>query len=439
MKIAARFASALLALLLVAVLANPIAAAPVAQDAGTISDLVAENADFATLLAALQAAGLDTVLAGEGPFTVFAPTDEAFAGLDAGTLDALLADPEGALTSVLGYHVVEGQILAEDITDGMEATTVEGTPLVFTVNDGVVSVNGDEIATADVLTDNGVVHIINSVLVPASIAAATDEEAAPEEETTAEEEVAADAEEEATAVVEEEAAAEEEVATAEGEAAAAVEEEATAVVEEEATAEGEAAAAVEEEATAVVEEEATAEAEVAAVVEEEATPVPAAAATPESGEGGWPWWVWTLLALALFGLLWWLISRMKKPDPAPAPAKTPAKQVAPAPTKKAAAATTATVAAATPPPAPAAKPDDLTKIEGVGAKTAGVLNAAGIHTFTELANSSQTDLKRILADAGMTGAYGDPTTWPEQAALAAAGKWSELDALQAKLTRGRDI
>ena len=85
------------------------------------------------------------------------------------------------------------------------------------------------------------------------------------------------------------------------------------------------------------------------------------------------------------------------------------------------------------------KPDDLTKIEGVGAKTAGVLNAAGIHTFTELANSSQTDLKRILADAGMTGAYGDPTTWPEQAALAAAGKWSELDALQAKLTRGRDI
>ena len=432
MKIAARFASALLALLLVAVLANPIAAAPVAQDAGTISDLVAENADFATLLAALQAAGLDTVLAGEGPFTVFAPTDEAFAGLDAGTLDALLADPEGALTSVLGYHVVEGQILAEDITDGMEATTVEGTPLVFTVADGVVSVNGDEIATADVQTDNGVVHIINSVLVPASIAAAApeeeaaaEEEAAPEEEAAAEEEAAPEEE----AATEEEAAPEEEAATEEE---AAVEEEATAVVEEEAAAVEEAAAAVEEEATAVVEE-------VAAVVEEEATPVPAAAATPESGEGGWPWWVWTLLALVLFGLLWWLISRMRKPDPAPAPTKAAAKPAAPASKPKAAAATTAAVAAATPPPAPAAKPDDLTKIEGVGAKTAGVLNAAGIHTFTELANSSQTDLKRILADAGMTGAYGDPTTWPEQAALAAAGKWSELDALQAKLTRGRDI
>ena len=101
-----------------------------------IVDTAVEAGSFTTLVAAVQAAGLEETLRGEGPFTVFAPTDEAFAALPAGTVDALLADPTGDLTAILTYHVVDGEVMAADVAamDGQEVTTVNGAT--FTVNVG---------------------------------------------------------------------------------------------------------------------------------------------------------------------------------------------------------------------------------------------------------------------------------------------------------------
>ena len=121
---------------------------------------------FTTLTAALEAAGLVDTLKGEGPFTVFAPTDEAFAALPAGTVDTLLADPKGDLTQILTYHVVPGKVMSTDITDGMTATTVQGADLTFTIKDGNVYVNDAMVVTADIETSNGVIHVIDGVLTP---------------------------------------------------------------------------------------------------------------------------------------------------------------------------------------------------------------------------------------------------------------------------------
>ena len=134
---------------------------------GTIVDVATEAGDFTTLLAAVQAAGLVDTLNGPGPLTVFAPTDEAFAAAlsDLGlTADELLADTD-TLTSILTYHVVEGAVLSTDLTDGMMAPTVNGAELTVSLADGVM-INDANVVTADIEASNGVIHVIDKVLLP---------------------------------------------------------------------------------------------------------------------------------------------------------------------------------------------------------------------------------------------------------------------------------
>ncbi len=119
---------------------------------------------FQTLVTAIKAAGLVEVLRAEGPFTVFAPTDDAFAKLPAGTLEALLEDTE-QLTAVLTYHVVPGKVLAKDVMGLSSATTVQGSDLRIDTSDGVKVDNASVIST-DVMASNGVIHVIDTVLIP---------------------------------------------------------------------------------------------------------------------------------------------------------------------------------------------------------------------------------------------------------------------------------
>jgi transforming growth factor-beta-induced protein len=145
------------------------APAPAASAAvtATIPEVAAAAGSFKTLLAAVEAAGLAGELSGAGPFTVFAPTDEAFAKLPAGTVDTLLQDPKGQLTQILLYHVVSGKVLAADVKDGMEAETLQGSPLKFTVGaDGSVKIGDGSVVGADVEASNGVIHVIDTVLLP---------------------------------------------------------------------------------------------------------------------------------------------------------------------------------------------------------------------------------------------------------------------------------
>ena len=129
-----------------------------------IVDTAASAGSFTTLVAAVQAAGLVDTLKGEGPFTVFAPTDEAFAALPEGTVEALLADPE-ALAAILTYHVVAGKVMSTDLSDGMMAATVNGTDITIGTMGGV-SVNGANVVTADIEASNGVIHVIDAVILP---------------------------------------------------------------------------------------------------------------------------------------------------------------------------------------------------------------------------------------------------------------------------------
>jgi uncharacterized surface protein with fasciclin (FAS1) repeats len=142
------------------------AASPTEAVADDIVDTAVSAGNFTTLVAALKAAELVETLKGVGPFTVFAPTDEAFATLPEGTVDTLLEDPKGELTQILTYHVVPGKIMSTDITDGMTATTVQGEDLTFTIKDGSVYVNDAMVVTADIDTLNGVIHVIDGVLIP---------------------------------------------------------------------------------------------------------------------------------------------------------------------------------------------------------------------------------------------------------------------------------
>ena len=119
---------------------------------------------FNTLVAAVTAAGLADTLSGEGPFTVFAPTDEAFAALPAGTVEGLLADIP-ALTKVLTYHVVAGKVLAADVVTLTSATTLEGSDVKIDASNGV-KINGANVVTADIICDNGVIHVVDAVLLP---------------------------------------------------------------------------------------------------------------------------------------------------------------------------------------------------------------------------------------------------------------------------------
>lgn len=132
-----------------------------------IVDTAVDAGSFTTLVQAVQAAGLEDTLRGEGPFTVFAPTDDAFAALPEGTLDALLADEE-ALTAVLTYHVVPGKVMAADVAGLDSAETVEGESVTFDTTDGV-KVNDANVIQADIEASNGVIHVIDKVLIPPSM------------------------------------------------------------------------------------------------------------------------------------------------------------------------------------------------------------------------------------------------------------------------------
>jgi uncharacterized surface protein with fasciclin (FAS1) repeats len=130
-----------------------------------IVDTAVSAGSFTTLVAAVTAAGLVDTLKGAGPFTVFAPTDEAFAKLPAGTVDALLKDiPK--LKKILTYHVVSGKVMAADVVKLKTAKTVEGSEVKIDAANGV-KINDATVTTADVATDNGVIHIVDTVLIPA--------------------------------------------------------------------------------------------------------------------------------------------------------------------------------------------------------------------------------------------------------------------------------
>jgi uncharacterized surface protein with fasciclin (FAS1) repeats len=143
-----------------------------AQEAAPAGDIVAVAVGagtFQTLVAAVQAAGLVETLQGAGPFTVFAPTDEAFAKLPAGTVEKLLADP-AALRKVLTYHVVPGKVMAADVLRAGSANpaTVQGQALTIRVEGGKVRVDGATVIAADVAASNGVIHVIDTVVLPAA-------------------------------------------------------------------------------------------------------------------------------------------------------------------------------------------------------------------------------------------------------------------------------
>ena len=133
-----------------------------------IVDTAIAAGDFSTLVAAVTAADLVDTLKGEGPFTVFAPTDAAFAALPEGTVDTLLKpENKDQLVSILPYHVVPGAVMSSDLTEGMTAATVQGANVTFTL-DGGAKVNSANITTADIAASNGVIHVIDKVLIPGS-------------------------------------------------------------------------------------------------------------------------------------------------------------------------------------------------------------------------------------------------------------------------------
>lgn len=150
--------------------AAPSSTSPAAAD---IVDTAVAAGDFETLTAAVTAAGLVETLKGAGPFTVFAPTDSAFAALPAGTVDTLLEEPEGDLAEILKYHVVAGEVLAADVVelDGQKVKTVQGAELTVEVSDGKVALvdaagGRVNVVTTDIEASNGVIHVIDGVLLP---------------------------------------------------------------------------------------------------------------------------------------------------------------------------------------------------------------------------------------------------------------------------------
>jgi uncharacterized surface protein with fasciclin (FAS1) repeats len=139
-----------------------------ATNAANNGDIVATAqaaGDFNTLLAAAQAAGLVETLESAGPFTVFAPTDEAFANLPEGTVDLLLANPD-KLREVLLYHVVPGRVMAADVVALSSAKTAEGSDITITLVDGGVMIDNANVTATDIETSNGVIHVIDTVILP---------------------------------------------------------------------------------------------------------------------------------------------------------------------------------------------------------------------------------------------------------------------------------
>ncbi len=155
--------------LVASILAGSAVVSPVSADAQMhekdIVTVAVEAGSFTTLAAALDAAGLVATLQGAGPFTVFAPTDAAFAKLPAGTVEALLADTE-ALKRVLLYHVVSGDVRSDQVVNLTSASTLSGAEAPIVIKDGAVYVGGAKVTTADVDASNGVIHIIDTVMLP---------------------------------------------------------------------------------------------------------------------------------------------------------------------------------------------------------------------------------------------------------------------------------
>ena len=146
--------------------ATAIAGTTFAANAQDIVDTAVGAGSFTTLVAAVEAAGLVETLKGEGPFTVFAPTDEAFAALPEGTVENLLMpENKDQLVAVLTYHVVPGKVMSGDLTNGMEAATVQGANVTI-MTEGGVKVNDANVVTADIEASNGVIHVIDAVILP---------------------------------------------------------------------------------------------------------------------------------------------------------------------------------------------------------------------------------------------------------------------------------
>ncbi|MDI6719729.1 MAG: fasciclin domain-containing protein [Methanomicrobiales archaeon] len=135
----------------------------------TIAEMVAEGERFETLAAALDAANLTEILDGQGPFTLFAPTDDAFEELPDGTVEALLADPEGDLRTVLLYHLVPGEYTAAEVANLTTLETVEGSNLTINVTGGQVTVDGAVAIVPDLQAENGIIHAIDAVMMPPSV------------------------------------------------------------------------------------------------------------------------------------------------------------------------------------------------------------------------------------------------------------------------------
>ena len=153
--------------MLVVAAALAVVVAPAAVRAGSHKDVVdtaVAAGSFKTLATALQAAGLVDTLKGAGPFTVFAPTDEAFAKIPRADLDALIAD-KAKLTKVLTYHVVAGKVMASDVVKLKDAKTIEGQMVKIDASNGVM-INKSKVVKADIQTSNGVIHVIDTVLMP---------------------------------------------------------------------------------------------------------------------------------------------------------------------------------------------------------------------------------------------------------------------------------
>lgn len=132
-----------------------------------IVEIAAGNPDFSTLVAALKAADLVGALSGDGPFTVFAPTNEAFAALPAGTLDMLLQPAnKDKLVAILTYHVVSGKVMAADVITLTEAATLEGSSIAITASDTGVTVDNANVVATDIEASNGVIHVIDAVILP---------------------------------------------------------------------------------------------------------------------------------------------------------------------------------------------------------------------------------------------------------------------------------
>jgi uncharacterized surface protein with fasciclin (FAS1) repeats len=146
--------------------ASLMSTAAFASDTKDIVDTAVDAGSFTTLVAAVQAAGLVDTLKGAGPFTVFAPTDAAFAALPAGTVEDLLKpENKDKLVAILTYHVVAGKVMSGDLSEGMKAATVQGDEITITL-DGGAKVNGAMISAADIEASNGVIHVIDAVILP---------------------------------------------------------------------------------------------------------------------------------------------------------------------------------------------------------------------------------------------------------------------------------